>query len=195
MKAAPGLRGGGNIVFDIKITTSTGATNCAYMKYKIELTTFITDGKFNEIKYSVLEAHERLGHSSGDAMQVMLTCINCTVGKAKQKNVKRASDVNKKQLPGGLVYLDISTVQSKKGNPKATKLNWRIVVDEKNKMKITHFFKTKSGMREPTCELIKKWKDMNIEVKCLIMDNASEKIFCINNVKAKIGNFCTIPGR
>jgi hypothetical protein len=31
-------KGRNNIVFDIKITTSTGAIYCAYMKHKFELT-------------------------------------------------------------------------------------------------------------------------------------------------------------
>jgi hypothetical protein len=93
----------------------------------------------------------------------MGTCLACTVGKAKQKNVKKRSEVNKSVVPGGRVYLDISTVKSKKGEPKVTKPNWRIMVDESSNMKITHFFKTKNGMCEPTCELIKKWKDMKIE--------------------------------
>jgi hypothetical protein len=73
------------------------------------------------------------------------------------------------------VYLEIYTVKSKKGEPKVTKPNWRITVDESTNMKITHFFKTKNGMCEPTCELIKKWKDMKIEFKCLRIDNAGEK--------------------
>jgi hypothetical protein len=50
----------------------------------------------------------------------MGTCLACIVGKAKQKNVKKASDVNKSVVPGGHVYLDISTVNSKKGEPKVT---------------------------------------------------------------------------
>jgi hypothetical protein len=57
-------KGGNKIVFDIKITTSNGAIYCAYLKCKIELTNnVVADGKRKKIKYSVLEAHERLGHS------------------------------------------------------------------------------------------------------------------------------------
>jgi hypothetical protein len=48
------------------------------------------------------------------------------------------------------------------------------MVDERTNMKITHFFKAKNGMCEPACEPIKKSKDMNIEVKCLRMDNAGK---------------------
>jgi hypothetical protein len=80
-------------------------------------------------------------------------------------------------VPGGRVYLDMSTVKSEKGEPKVTNPNWKIMVDESTNMKITHFFKAKNGMCEPTCELIKKWKYMKIEVKCLRIDNAGENNF------------------
>jgi hypothetical protein len=56
----------------------------------------------------------------------MVTCLPCTYwGKVTQKNVKKSSDVSKIVVPGGRIYLDISTVKSKKGEPKATKPNWR----------------------------------------------------------------------
>jgi hypothetical protein len=148
---------------------------------------YVKQDHFHLNYYSVLAAHERLGYSNEDATRAMVkvigikfkkrgvgTCLACNLGKAKQKNLKKASDVNKSAVPGGCVYLDISSVKSKKGDPKATKPNWRIMVDESTNMKITHFFKTKNGMCETTCELIKKWKDMKIEVKCLRMDNAGE---------------------
>jgi hypothetical protein len=72
------------------------------------------------------------------------------------------------------MYLDISTVKDKKGEPKITKKNWRIMVDESKNLKISHFYAKKDGMVEPTCELIKKLKNMEIEIKILRMDNAGE---------------------
>jgi hypothetical protein len=91
-------KGRSKIVFDIKITTSTGTLYCAYMKRKFELTDLSTDGKRNEVTYTVLQAHERLGHSNEDATRAtaeavgmklrkggMGTCLACTIGKAKQK--------------------------------------------------------------------------------------------------------------
>jgi hypothetical protein len=90
--------GRNNIVFDIKVTTSTGAIYCAYMKRKFELTNLSTDGTRKEVTYTVLQAHERLGHSNEDATRAtadviimklrkggMGTCLACTIGKAKQK--------------------------------------------------------------------------------------------------------------
>jgi hypothetical protein len=55
-----------------------------------------------------------------------------------------------------------------------TKNNWRIMADESTNLKISHFYTKKDGMCEPTCELIKKLKDMKIEIKILRMDNAGE---------------------
>jgi hypothetical protein len=104
----------------------------------------------------------------------MGTCLACTIGKAKQKNVKKKSEGIKSKEPGGCVYLDISTVKDKKGEPKITKKNWRIMVDESTNLKISHFYAKKDGMVEPTCELIKKLKNMEIEIQILRVDNAGE---------------------
>jgi hypothetical protein len=135
----------------------------------------------------VLQAHERLGHSIEDATRAtsdvivmelrksgMGTCLACNIGKAKKKNVKKKSEVIKSKEPGGRMYLDISTVKDNKGEPKITKNNWRIMVDESTNLKISHLYAKKDGMCEPTCELIKKLKDMKIEIKNLRMGNAGE---------------------
>jgi hypothetical protein len=120
-------KGRNKIVFDINITTSTGAIYCAYMNRKFELTNLSTYGTRKEVTYTVLQAHERLGHSDKDATRAtsvvigmklrkggMGTCLACTIGKAKQKNVKKKSEGIKSKEPGGRVYLDISTVKDKK---------------------------------------------------------------------------------
>jgi hypothetical protein len=60
-------KGRNKIVFDIKITTSTGAIYCTYMKRKFELTNMSTDGTRKEVTCTMLQAHERLGHSNEDA--------------------------------------------------------------------------------------------------------------------------------
>jgi hypothetical protein len=48
----------------------------------------------------------------------MRACLACTIGKAKQKNVKKKSEGIKRKESGGRMYLDISTVKYKKGEPK-----------------------------------------------------------------------------
>jgi hypothetical protein len=89
-------KGKNKIVFDIKITTSTGAIYCAYMKRRFELTNLSTDGKLKEVTYTVFQGHECLGHSNEDATRAtsyaigmkltkggMGTCLACSIGKAK----------------------------------------------------------------------------------------------------------------
>jgi hypothetical protein len=49
------------------------------------------------------------------------------------------------------------------------------MVDESTNLKISHFYAKKDRMCEPTCELIKNLKDMEIEIKILRMDNAGEE--------------------
>jgi hypothetical protein len=93
---------------------------------------------------------------------------------SQTENMKKKSEGVKSKEPGGRMYLDISTVKDKKGEPKITKNNWRIMVDESTNLKISHFYEKKDGICEPTCELIKKLKDMNIEIKILRMDNAGK---------------------
>jgi hypothetical protein len=135
----------------------------------------------------VLQAHEKLGHSNEDATRAtadivgmklrkggMGICLACTIGKAKQKNVRKKSEGIKSKEPGGRMYLDISTVKDKKDEPTITKNNWRIMVDESTNLKISHLYAKKDRMVEPTCELIKKLKNMKIEIKILRMDNAGE---------------------
>jgi hypothetical protein len=109
-------KGRNNIVFDIKIMTSTGAIYCAYRKRKFELTNLSTDGTRKEVTCTVLQAHERLGHSNEDATRSTSdvigmklqkggigTCLACTIGKAKQKNVNKKSEGIKSKEPGGRV--------------------------------------------------------------------------------------------
>jgi hypothetical protein len=152
-------KGRNKIVFDIKITTSTGAIYCAYMKRKFEQKNLSTDEKQKKGMCTVLQAHKRLGNSNEDATRAtsdvigmklrkggMGSCLVCTIGKAKQKNVKKKSEGTKSKEPGGRVYLDISTVKDKKGEPKITKNNWRIMVDESTNLKISHFYAKKDGM-------------------------------------------------
>jgi hypothetical protein len=94
--------------------------------------------------------------------------------KSKTENLKKKSEGTKSKKTGGRVYLDISTVKDKKGEPRITNSNWRIMVDESTNLKISHFYAKKDGMCEPTCELINKLKDMEIEINILRMDNAGE---------------------
>jgi hypothetical protein len=184
-------KGRSKMVFDIKITTSTGAIYCAYMKRKLELTNMSTDGTRKEVTYTVFEDTTR---AMADVIGMKLrkggmgTCLACTIGKAKQKDVKKKSEGAKSKEPGGRVYLDISTVKDKKGEPNITKNNWRIMVDESTNLKISHFYAKKDGMVEPTCELIKKLKNMEIESKFSGWTMLVRTNYCNKDVKVKIGS-------
>jgi hypothetical protein len=82
-------------------------------------------------------------------------CKDCATRKAKQKNVHQQSDHEQSSKPNEQFFLDIATIKRRpKDKPKLYigKQNWGIMVDEHTQMKITHFFGTKSGMIEPTCE-------------------------------------------
>jgi hypothetical protein len=74
-------KGRNKIVFDIKITTSNSAIYCAYTKRKFELTNMSTDGKRKEVTYTVLQAHERLGHSNEDATRATSDTIGMKLRK------------------------------------------------------------------------------------------------------------------
>jgi hypothetical protein len=113
--------------------------------------------------YTVLQAHERLWDSNEDATRAtydaigmklrkggMGTCLACTIGKAKQKNDKKKSEGIKSKETGGHLYLDISIFKYKKGEPKIMKNNWRIMVDQRTNLKISHFYAKKDGICEPT---------------------------------------------
>jgi hypothetical protein len=78
-------KGRNKIVFDIKITTSTGVIYCAYMKRKFEFTNLSTDGKQKEVTYTVLQAHERLGHSNKDATRATADVIGMKLRKGGWK--------------------------------------------------------------------------------------------------------------
>jgi hypothetical protein len=74
-------KGRSKIVFDIKINTSTGAIYCAYVKRKFELINLSTDGTRKEVTYTVLQAHERLGHSNEDATRATADVIGMELRK------------------------------------------------------------------------------------------------------------------
>ena len=83
-------------------------------------------------------------------------CDACAAAKAKQKNIPKVSTQVPSKENAGRVFLDTATVKKPKGGPRVQKPNWRVVVDERTKIKTLDFFETKDGMVEPTCELFQK---------------------------------------
>jgi hypothetical protein len=176
-------RGNHKLVFDIEIATPKGTIFAVYMKRNTEIVNASTD----HTKMSIQKAHDKLGHMSealtrkaAKSLNWDLTpgtlepCESCAAGKARQKNVPKNYDIPNEVKDSGRVHLDIASIKQKKGQPRATKPHWRIIVDEHTQMKISHFYTTKNSMIEPTCELFNRWKQMNRTVTILRMDNAGE---------------------
>jgi hypothetical protein len=80
------------------------------------------------------------------------------------------------------------TVKQKEDQPKVTKPNWRIVVDEATNLKFLDFYETKNEMVETTCEMLHKWKQQGKVATFMRMDNAGENQNFKHKVKAKIGS-------
>jgi hypothetical protein len=55
--------------------------------------------------------------------------------------------------------LELASFKSPRKGMVIPKPNWRLMVDESTKLKITDLYKKKNDMVEPTCLLIKKLKD------------------------------------
>jgi hypothetical protein len=74
------------------------------------------------------------------ARNVLKSCEACAIGKAKQKNVPQISEGTPTKDGKNCIYLDIAMVKQCKGMPKATKPNWRIMVNERTQFKCSNFF-------------------------------------------------------
>lgn len=173
------------IVFDLKIPTAKGYLVAGYIKRHVEAAATTVQTK---VKMTAMAAHERLGHiNENETRKIakalgwelkpgeMGVCESCTIAKAKQKNVVKASKHVPAEKPNERIYLDIATIKKPEGSfPMSTNNVWRIMVDECTQMKITDFFPSKSGMVEPTCAKLNKWKQAGMPVKYIRMDNAGE---------------------
>ncbi|MGH7955289.1 MAG: reverse transcriptase domain-containing protein [Gloeomargaritales cyanobacterium] len=177
-------KGNKKVVFDVKISTASGAVYCMYFKRGNELANVMTD---RTTAISVNEAHDKLGHAHEDAIRAtakalgwelkkgqMNPCDACASGKAKQKNVSKDSNHKPARSNAERLFLDISTIKSKDDDIKPTKSNWRVMVDERTNLKFSNFFESKDGMVEPTCEQLGKWKNAGLKVKYIRLDNAGE---------------------
>jgi hypothetical protein len=139
-------------------------------------------------KLTLLEAHDKLGHIGNQATRVTashlgwvltdngVVCESCAEGKARQKNIVVKPGKSPKVLDSGRVYLDISSVRNKDFQEleNTTKPYWRIIVDEATQIKFSDFFESKSGMIEPTCEVINKWLKSGKNVKIIKCDDVGE---------------------
>ena len=188
IKLSP-AKGGIEIVFDMKIPTSEGVLYAMYMTRNREVANAAPTTKTKKMTtMTVSQAHAKLGHPSEDITRAMAknlgwtiksggmgVCEDCSLGKAKQKNIYQKKDTEEEDPQGetGRVYLDITTIKAPKGEV-ISKPNWRIIVDERTGMKFSDFFGKKNDMVEPTCELFQRWQNGGKPAKIVRMDNAGE---------------------
>ena len=149
----------------------------------------VSDKGTKQVKMSVQQAHEKLGHINERVMKAiaknlgwsltdnqLLNCATCMAGKAKQKSLKKVSVPNPEDEKDGYrAYLDISMMKKNEKYPITTNPNWRmIVVGTKLQLKFSHFYKSKDAMVEPTCELLHLWMQNGQKIHKLHMGNAGE---------------------
>ena len=180
------------IVFDIKIQTPKGAVYAMYFKrscvFQEELANGATDG--GGLKVTIEQAHARLGHIGEDAVRKiaghigwhitrgkLTACEACAVGKARQRNLgNHLSDLPTVVCDRRRVHLDISSIKKPENVSRVYKPHMRIIVVENMQLKFVHFFETKDGMVEPTCELFSRWKRAGYGVDIVRLDNAGENL-------------------
>ena len=193
------LDGGCKLHFDIKITTPNGVLYAIYMKQtQAEHANIVMNKNKTEknSKMSVLQAHKKLRCATvqiADSLGWVLTrdqtinCALCATGKAKQKSL------NKVKIPDPdhekhwyRAILDISMVKKANNMPNPPNLNWRIIVVGTNvQLKFSQFYKSKSKMVEPTCQIMHRWGQAGTLIKKLRMDNAGENIALKKRLKSE----------
>jgi hypothetical protein len=183
--------------FNIKIKTAKGILYAIRIKRKLmNEETQMLGPKVKTI--TINEAHKQLGHMDEAITRkvaaqlgwtitrgAMKVCESCAKAKAKQKNIKTKEPHEKSDMVNGRVYLDLSRIKGPKLDLQPRRPNWRLIVDEKTGYKISHFYETKDGMIEPTCELFQEYKDKNKEVKILRLDNAGENKELVKKLNSK----------
>jgi Reverse transcriptase (RNA-dependent DNA polymerase) len=177
------------MVFDQKIVTKRGVLYATQIDRSSEICANISDNNLPKpVKMTTQEAHEKLGHISFQATAQTAnqlgweltksdaTCEACAIGKARQKNIivkpKKATNFEN----SGRIHLDISSIINTEYAEfeRTPKPYWRIIVDERTQLKFSDFHTTKSGMVEPTCELIQSWKNSGKSIKYIRCDDGGE---------------------
>ena len=177
------------LVFDIKIDSPEGSVYCARIKPRMQevAAAAVT---------TVQQLHSRLGHCGEDATKKSAeqlgielapgqlgVCESCAIGKARQKNVPKATELETRDDDAKRrVYMDIASIKNKKGQAVVLHRHWHMMVIGGINLKFSAFYKQKSGMIEKTCEKLKHWQQHNLGVDIVRMDNAKEN----KKLKARI---------
>ena len=182
-------KAGKEIKFDIKINTTRGVLFCIYLKRKVS--TEVGGAVVMRKQLSPMEAHRMMGHVNDREARKSLealgysidkgklaVCEDCTVGKAKQKNIKtKGNDTEKaeKKINDGRVFLDIASVRPPRELTfKLASPHMRIIVSEKEQLKVVDFYPRKNDMVEPTIEKLQGWISAGVNISIIRLDNAGE---------------------
>jgi hypothetical protein len=86
----------------------------------------------------------------------------------------------------GRVYLDLSSIKSNEELQVTPRVqHWRMIVDELTKKKVSHFYETKDGMDEPTCEIFCRWTKAGKGGQCIRMDNGGENKLLVKRMNSR----------
>ena len=139
-------------------------------------------------KYRTRETDKNIGYEiTRGSLQLRKSCAT---GKAKQKNMTKASGHVPATKSKKRVFLDILMIKKPENVNKAIlmKKNWRIMVDEFSGMEFSDFYESKNGTIEPKCEIFEKEKHIGHRVKFVRCDNAGEKPNLRRKQTARPGN-------
>jgi hypothetical protein len=182
------------ISFDIRVDTPEGVLWCVYLRRPIEEQAIIQMD--TSMKMNMSKAHALLGHMSEVLTRKtaenlgwtitrggMSPCESCALGKGRQKNIPKHSDLPDATLVNPRGYLDCSGLRDSVTNKKSKK-TWRMINIHPPGLKITDIYLTKSGMIEPTAEKLSNWHQQGKGLKYLRMDNAGENIMLEKRIKS-----------
>lgn len=187
-------KGGDEILFDIVIKTTKGALYCGY--FERTTATEVNNIATGQININVQRAHQVLGHNNETATRKiaaylgwkitrgeLLPCQDCTLAKAKQKNIPKVSQGEKATVPNGRVFLDNSTLRPPEG-VKGSKRVWTIVVDEATGVEQSFFNPQKNDFIETICAKFHRFKEVGIPVRVIRMDNAGENKALVERLRS-----------
>jgi hypothetical protein len=153
-------------------------------------------------RMSLMKAHQLFGHPNEDLTREMaktlgieitrgkvLTCEDCSIAKAKQRNLPSIDD--DKTVPtenGQLLHLDMMSVKVPKGLT-LNKKQLRMIVDAHSRVEFLEAYAKKSDMPDDTCRLFQLLRENGVEIKRLCMDNGGENKSLANMLKSKDSKF------
>ena len=133
-------------------------------------------------KFEVNKLHQVFGHCGEECLRLTAkaynwdltgkldACVDCAVGKARQKNVNKSWTGGSK-IPGERLFVDISSIKSESyGGAKF----WALIVDDYTDFCWSFFLKKKSDLKCKVVDVINELKAMERPVSFVRCDDAGE---------------------